>query len=136
MNPNLEYGVMLPPAVNPDLPMKIWGGAGSSFVINKASSRKEKAIAFLKWFTAKEQQAYLAIETKNLPANREALSAIPDVLSGFARGMDFTTHPTVWKYNENALVTEAFDKGIQSIIIGEKTPRRWRRKYRKLKREN
>lgn len=133
MNPNLEYGVMLPPAVNPDLPMKIWGGAGSSFVINKASSRKEKAIAFLKWFTAKEQQAYLAIETKNLPANREALSAIPDVLSGFARGMDFTTHPTVWKYNENALVTEAFDKGIQSIIIGEKTPRQVAKEVQKIK---
>jgi len=36
--------------------------------------------------------------------------------------MDHTTHPTIWKYNEHALVTEAFDKGIQAIIIGEKTP--------------
>ena len=36
--------------------------------------------------------------------------------------MDNTTHPTIWLYNEDSLVIEAFDKGIQSIIIGEKTP--------------
>ncbi len=123
MNADLEYGAMLPPVVNPDHPMLIWGGAGSSFVVNNHSLRKEKAIAFLKWLTAKEQQAYLARETRNLPSNREALSSIPDILSDFAKAMDNTTHPTIWKYNENALVAEKFGKGIQSIIIGEKTPR-------------
>ena len=46
MNPNLEYGAMLPPPVNPHLPMRIWGGAGSSLVVNNASPRKDKAIAF------------------------------------------------------------------------------------------
>ena len=122
MNPDLEYGVMLPPAINPDSPMKIWGGAGSSFVVNNASPRKDKAIAFLKWLTEKKQQAYLAKETKNLPSNKAALSDIPEVLADFSRGMENTTHPTVWKYNENPLVAEAYLKGIQSIIIGEKTP--------------
>ena len=39
-----------------------------------------------------------------------------------AEAMDFTTHPTIWKYNEYPLVVERFDKGIKSIIIGEKTP--------------
>ncbi len=122
MNPNLDYGVMLPPTVNPSLPMRIWGGAGSSFMVNNTSTKKDKATQFLKWLTAKDQQAYLAEETKNLPSNKEALASIPKILSDFAKTMDNTTHPTVWALNEDPLVTEAFDKGIQSIIIGEKTP--------------
>ena len=81
-----------------------------------------QAIDFLKWLTAKEQQVFLAKETKNLPANREALSAIPRVLAQFARAMDFTTHPSIWPHNEFPLVIEAFDKGIQAIIIGEAEP--------------
>ena len=122
MNPNLEYGAMMPPSVNKNLPMRIWGGAGSSFVVNNNSTRKDKAVAFLKWLTAKDQQVYLAEATKNLPSNKEALATIPKILSEFASAMDFTTHPTIWKHNENALVIETFDKGIQLIIIGEKTP--------------
>lgn len=122
MNPDLEYGVMLPPAINSEKPMKIWGGSGSSLVVNNNSSQKDKAIAFLKWLSAKDQQAYLSTETKNLPANKEALASIPEVLSDFAKTMDNTTHPTIWKYNEMPAVSENFVKGIQSIIIGEKTP--------------
>ncbi len=41
MNPNLEYGVMLPPAINAEKPLKIWGGAGSSFVVNNGSPNKD-----------------------------------------------------------------------------------------------
>ncbi len=122
MNPDLEYGAMLPPPINGALPMKIWGGAGSSFVVNNLSAQKALAINFLKWLTAKEQQAFLSTETRNLPANQEALTQIPEILSQFASSMNNTTHPTIWPYNEDALVIEAFDKGIQSIIIGEKTP--------------
>lgn len=122
MNPHLDYGVMVPPPVNPNRPMRIWGGAGSSFVVNNSSPRKPEAIEFLKWLSAPQQQAFLATQTQNLPANQEALSSIPAILSEFAGAMDQTTHPTLWPYNEDALVTEAFDKGIQSIIIGEKTP--------------
>ena len=36
--------------------------------------------------------------------------------------MDMTTHPSQWPLNEKPTVVEAFDKGIQSILIGEKTP--------------
>ncbi|MBP9853372.1 MAG: extracellular solute-binding protein [Candidatus Omnitrophica bacterium] len=122
MNPDLEYSAMLPPSINSKSPMKIWGGAGSSFVVNNNSKNKDKAIAFLKWLSAEEQQTYLATETKNLPSNQKALASIPEILSDFAKVMENTTHPTIWKYNELPAVTEAFDKGIQSIIIGEKTP--------------
>jgi len=43
-------------------------------------------------------------------------------LSGFAKGAEYTTHPSIWKYNEIDKVIEGIDKGIQSIIIGDKTP--------------
>lgn len=122
MNPDLDYGVMLPPKVNLNRAMPIFGGAGSSFVVNSRSQNQEKAIAFLKWLTAKEQQIYLAAATRNLPANREAIQAIPKVLEEFASAMDETTHPTIWSHNEDPVVSEVFDKGLQAIIIGEKTP--------------
>jgi ABC-type glycerol-3-phosphate transport system substrate-binding protein len=122
MNPDLDYGVMMPPSVDSKYPLKIWGGAGSSFMVNEAAFNKEKAVQFLKWLSAKEQQAYLSEETKNLPANRYAASKISRVLSDFASAMDNTTHPTIWPLDEDASVKEKFDKGLQSIIIGEKTP--------------
>lgn len=122
MNSNLSYGVMPPPVVSEILPMRIWGGAGSSFVVNDRSKLRQKAIDFLKWFTAQEQQAAFAAETKNLPANKNALSAIDPILSGFAKGIEYTTHPAIWEINEDEKVNERFAKGIQSIIIGEKTP--------------
>lgn len=122
MNPKLEYGVMPPPPMNSRFPLKIWGGAGSSFVVNNQSPNKDKATAFLKWLSGKEQQAFLAKETNNLPSNKEAMELIPPVLEQFAKGMENSTHPTIWPLNEDAQVVEAFDKGIQSIIIGEKTP--------------
>ena len=133
MNPELEYGVMLPPRINPERPMFIWGGAGSSFVVNNSSPNKRKVIRFLKWLTAKEQQAFLAEETRNLPSNRKALSAISDILADFAEDMERTTHPTLWSLQEDPQVIEAFDKGLQSIIIGEKTPRRVAAEVQKVK---
>ncbi|MBP6342676.1 MAG: extracellular solute-binding protein [Candidatus Omnitrophica bacterium] len=122
MNTELEYGAMLPPAADSSKPMLVWGGAGSSFVVNNSSTNKDLAIKFLQWLSGKDQQVFLATQTKNLPANKEALASIPSVLAEFAKGMDNTTHPTIWKYNEDPLVIEAFDKGLQAIIIGEKTP--------------
>ncbi|MCX5680946.1 MAG: extracellular solute-binding protein [Candidatus Omnitrophica bacterium] len=133
MNPNLHYGVMLPPRINLDRPMQIWGGAGSSFVVNGMSKNKKQVIDFLKWLTAKDQQVFLSQETRNLPANRDALSEIPKVLSEFAGSMDSTTHPSIWKYNEAPLVIEAFDKGIQSIIIGEAQPEQIAAEVQKIK---
>ena len=122
MNPDLDYGVIPPPPVSTAFPLKIWGSAGSSFVVNAESPNKDKAIAFLKWLTSKDQQVVLARETNNLPANKEALFSVSPVLEEFAKGMDESTHPNIWPLNEDPSVSEAFDKGIQDIIIGEKTP--------------
>ncbi len=122
MNPDLDYGVMLPPKISDAYPMMIWGGAGGSFVVSEKSSRKDKAIAFLKWLTAKEQQMILSEETRNLPSNRHALADLPEELAEFGSGMESVTHSSIWPLEEDALVKERFTKGLQSIMIGEKSP--------------
>ncbi len=122
MNPKLNYAAILPPAASDKYPMTIWGGAGSSFMINARSKNKEEAVKFLMWLTDRDQQAYLAKATNNLPANKESLSNIPSILSQFADDMEHTTHPSTWGISESPQVIEALDKGIQSIIIGERTP--------------
>jgi len=133
MNPKLEYGAFLPPRVSDKHPMAIWGGAGSSFMVNARSKNKEEAVKFLRWLTEAPQQAYLAEQTNNLPANKECVNRIPEVLSNFARAMDSATHPSVWGVSEFSPVIEAFDKGIQSIIIGEKTPEQIAAEVQKIK---
>lgn len=122
MNPKLNYAAMLPPKVSDKYPMSIWGGAGSSFMVNERSKNKEQAVMFLEWLTADEQQVYLAEVTTNLPANKNSLKKIPAILAQFADDMENATHPNIWGVNEFPTVIEAFDKGIQSIIIGENTP--------------
>ena len=122
MNPGLEYGAFLPPKASSKHPMAIWGGAGSSFMINARSRKKEEAVKFLRWLTEASQQAYLAKATNNLPANKDSSGLLPDVMANFAKAMEYATHPNVWGVSEFSPVIEAFDKGIQSIIIGEKTP--------------
>ena len=121
MNPTLEYGVMMPPRVN-TRPMVTWGGAGSSFFVNAKAPRRGEAVAFLQWLTAEPQQRYLMEMTNNIPANRLAAAALPESLAAFADDMDATVHPRLFSVQEDSSVIEAFDKGIQSIIIGEATP--------------
>jgi ABC-type glycerol-3-phosphate transport system substrate-binding protein len=122
MNPSLDYGVAPLPVIDKTNPMRVWGGAGSSFVVNSVSDNKDKAIAFLKWLTDAPQQVYLSQQTNNLPSNREASISIPKILGDFSTAMENSTHPSVWELNEDPVVVEAFDKGIQAIMIAEKTP--------------
>lgn len=133
MDPKLNYAVLLPPKVSDKYPMSIWGGAGSSFMVNAKSNNREEAVKFLKWLTDKEQQVYLAKMTNNLPANKDSLSNIPEILTEFANDMDLTTHPNTWGVSEFPAVIEAFDKGIQSIIIGERTPEQIASEVQKIK---
>ncbi|MFH1201413.1 MAG: extracellular solute-binding protein [Candidatus Omnitrophota bacterium] len=133
MNPNLDYAAMLPPRASEKFPMSIWGGAGSSFMVNAKSKNKEEAVKFLKWFTDRDQQAYLAQTTSNPPANKDALSKISPILAQFADDMERTTHPNTWGISESPQVIETFNKGIQSIIIGEKSPEQVAQETQKIK---
>ncbi|MCX5665476.1 MAG: extracellular solute-binding protein [Candidatus Omnitrophica bacterium] len=121
MNPELRYAVAPPPKVNPERPMEIWGGA-TNLVVNDRSPVKEEAVKFLKWLTQYKQQCYLAKETHNIPSNSSCASALEGPITQFVSGMDNAVHPRFFPVEEFPLVTEAFDKGIQSIIIGEATP--------------
>ena len=75
----------------------------------------------------------MAQATNNLPSNKEALSSTSLILGDFAKGMDQSTHPNIWPLNEDPLVSEAFDRGIQAIIIGEKTPQQVAEEVQKVK---
>lgn len=121
MNPELKYSVALPPRENLSRPMYIWGGT-TSFVVNENSAMKADAVKFLKWLSSEKQQIFLAKTTRNLPANRHCTGAVSGPIAEFAKGMDNVVHPRLLPIEEYPLVTEAIDKGIQSIIIGESTP--------------
>lgn len=133
MNPNLDYAVMLPPKVSGKFPMAVWGGAGSSFVVNAHSKNKEEAVKFLKWLTDTKQQRYLAEATDNLPANKQCHYKMPEALKGFVKAVDYSTHPNTWGISEIPVVTEALDRGIQSIILGKKTPEEVALEVQKIK---
>jgi ABC-type glycerol-3-phosphate transport system substrate-binding protein len=133
MNPALDYGVAPLPAINASAPMVSWGGAESSLMVNALSPNKDKAVALLKWLTAREQQVYLSTELHNLPVNRDAMADIPGNLAAFAQAMGTSTHPKIWPVSEDPPVSEVFQRGIQSIIIGEKTPEKVAREVQALK---
>ena len=123
MNPNLNYAAFLPPKASKRYPMAIWGGAGSSFMVNARSKKMQQAVEFLRWLTAAKQQAYLFQATNNLPANKQCAISMPKINQEFASGMDYATHPSAWDASEFLMVIETYTRGIQSIILGEKTPK-------------
>ena len=83
--------------------------------------------------TAAPQQALLSEQTVNLPSNKNSLKEISPVLSEFADDMDNAVHPNTYPVHEIPVVTETFDKGIQSIIIGEKTPEQIAQEVQRIK---
>lgn len=133
MNPDLNYATMFVPKVSDRYPMLIWGGAGSSFMVNARSENREKAVEFLKWLTDSEQQSYLARVTNNLPSNKFSLGDLGPILSQFAQAMENTTHPNIWPVHEKSPVIEAFEIGIQSIILGTRTPEEVARQVQEVK---
>ncbi|MFN0118565.1 MAG: extracellular solute-binding protein [Elusimicrobiota bacterium] len=121
MNASLEYAPFRPPRLGDKFPQTVWGGAGSVFYVNAKSARKEAAVDFLKWLSQKEQASYLASATKNLPAVKDAEIKDSPVLMLFANLMKDSIHPNRFEVTEAPKVQEALTKGIQSILIGEKT---------------
>ncbi len=133
MNPDIEIGVMLPPRVSNANPRGIWGGAGTWLVVNGKSPKKELAVAFLKWLTKKEQQIRFAKETLSIPAVKGCLGSVPEELKGFLKGMKYVYHPRNFPVQEDPMVVEAFDKGLQAIITGEKTAKQVAEEVQKVK---
>jgi len=122
LGPNLDYGFFPLPKISNNFPAKVWGGAGSSFMINAHSSNKEEAVKFLNWLTEKEQQEVLIKETNNLPAIKGCEEALSPILKSLLESLSILTHPNTWEYNEDSRVIEVMDKGLQQIVMGLKTP--------------
>ena len=121
MNPSLQYGIMYPPALSDaKYPLLVFGGDGSSMFVNAMSPKKDKAIAFLKWFTQRQQQSFLAKETLNIPSNKESAQDLPQILKDFSKSINntFENLPMI----ESWQVTNYINTNLQSVIIGEKTP--------------
>jgi ABC-type glycerol-3-phosphate transport system substrate-binding protein len=123
MNPSLNYGVFPTPKAVTSHSAVVWGAAGSSFMVNAKSPRAQAAVRFLQWLTEKPQQELLVKSTRNLPAVKDVSSTLSAPLAKFADGMEISVHPSRYPVNEAPAVVERFDKAIQSILIGEKTPR-------------
>ncbi len=121
MNPNLDYAPFATPSIGGKYARTVWAGAGSVFSVNPNTPNKELAINFLKWLTAKEQMAYLVEQTKNLPSIKGLDKSISPVLAQFAKLSENSIHPTRFQWTEEPTVLEVFNKGIQSILINEKT---------------
>ncbi len=61
-------------------------------------------------------------ETNNLPSIQGLKGSIESNMRYFLDNQKYFTHPRLWPRNENSRVVEAINRGIQNIIIGEKTP--------------
>lgn len=133
LSPDLEYAFFPLPKISQRFPIKIWGGAGSSFMVNAKSSRKEKVINFLKWITAKKQQEFLALKTNNLPAIKNCESGFSDILLSLLDDLNILTHPNIWPQNEDSRVLEVMNTGLQQIIMGIRTPQEVAQKIQKIK---
>jgi len=121
LNPDLEYAFFPLPKISSS-PVKIWGGAGSSFMVNAKSENKKKAVDFLKWLTAKGQQEFLAVKTNNLPSIKNCDDKLSPILKDLTDDLNILTHPNTWPYNEDSRVTEVIIKSLQQIIMELKTP--------------
>lgn len=122
LSPDLDYAFFPLPKVSDKFQVKIWGGSGSSFMVNANSSNKEEAIKFLIWLTDKEQQEFLIKETNNLPAIKGCEDSLPVMLKPLVRDLDNLTHPDIWPDNEDSRVLEVLNTGLQQIVMGLKSP--------------
>ncbi len=122
LNPELNYSFFPLPKISQNFPVKVWGGAGSSFMISAHSEKKAEAIKFLQWLTSKKQQEFLIKETNNLPAIKGCESALSPTLKTLIGSLTMLTHPNTWPYNEDSRVIEVMDQGLQQIVMGIKTP--------------
>ena len=133
LNPDLNYAFFPLPKVSSRFPVKIWGGAGSSFMVNAKSNKKEQVVDFLKWLTAKEQQDFLAKETNNLPAIKDCQDGLSEILLSLVDDLGGLTHPNIWPYNEHSRVIEVLNKGLQQIVMGLKTPEKVSKEVQEVK---
>ena len=133
LSEELDYAFFSLPKISSEHPIKVWGGAGSSFMVNTNSPKKNQAVKFLKWLSAKEQQIFLAKETNNLPAIKNIDEELPPILKNLLGTFGDLTHPDIWPKNEDSRIIEIMNRGLQQIVMGFKTPEEVAREIRNKK---
>lgn len=119
-NPDFEdyFSIQVPRASSATLDPRSAGIPGKGAVINPRSDHAEDALAFVKWLTEPDQQAYFAEEARILPTNPELLASddVPDQLAGYAAGVE-----TLQMMSETFVVDvkTAIAAESQKVVIGE-----------------
>jgi len=122
LSPDLDYAFFSLPSVSSKHPLRVWGQAGSSFMVNAKTPNQEKVIAFLKWLTKKTQQKFLIKETNNLPSVKGCEESLPPILQSLLPAFNELACPDLWSQNEDSRVIEVMSSGLQQIVMGLKTP--------------
>ena len=113
-------GFPLPKGEGATLEPRTYGGTGKNGVVNAKGKQVEESIKYIKWLTEKEQEQTFMEMVPLIPTNPAALdpSKISPQLSMFAGLAD-----KIQKVYSpmSAPVNEAFIKGVQSMLLKEKT---------------
>ncbi|OJV92948.1 MAG: hypothetical protein BGO39_03250 [Chloroflexi bacterium 54-19] len=110
----------LPKAGNGKLEPRSVGGFGRGMAINPKGKHPDEALKFIKWMTDPAQEKQMFDTVPLLPANPNALdtSKLSPQVTGFSSLVDKTQ---VISNPLKAQVNEAMQKGIQSLVLKEKS---------------
>jgi raffinose/stachyose/melibiose transport system substrate-binding protein len=110
----------LPRAADAKNDPRSFGGGGKNGVVNPKSKAVDQSLAYIKWLTEKEQEQVFMEMVPLVPTNPEALepSKVSPQLAAFAKEMQTLQVVPTAKIGP---VVEALTKGVQSILLKEKT---------------
>jgi ABC-type glycerol-3-phosphate transport system substrate-binding protein len=113
-------GFPLPKGEGATLEPRTWGGTGKNGVVNAKGKQVEESLKFVKWLTEKEQEATFMEMVPLIPTNPAAvdptkISPQLSMFAGLADKIQKVYSPM------SAPVVEAFVKGVQSILLKEKS---------------
>jgi raffinose/stachyose/melibiose transport system substrate-binding protein len=116
------YGsFQLPKAADARHDQRSVGRADRRFAVNAKGKRVEESLGFVKWLTEKEQAEVLLEMVPLIPTNPAALvdtTKIPPQFSGF---VDAVAHAQKVPTVRTQPVDEAITKGVQSLLLKEKS---------------
>jgi ABC-type glycerol-3-phosphate transport system substrate-binding protein len=111
----------LPKAPDAKHDPRTFGGPGKNGVINPKGKNVDETLKFVKWLTDKEAAAVFMDEVPLVPANPQAVdpAKIKPQLAAFAKEMAKIQAVSTPRTGP---VNEAFVKGVQAMLLKEKTP--------------
>ncbi|MFN8634369.1 MAG: extracellular solute-binding protein [Chloroflexota bacterium] len=110
----------LPKMPNGTMAPRTFGGTGKNGVVNAKGKQVDESLKYIKWLTEKEQEQTFMEMVPLVPTNPAALdpAKVSPQLTTFAGLIDKVYKVTV---PMKGPLVEAFVKGVQSILLKEKT---------------